>query len=224
MSQQNKLKKQIHNCRKCRQSTLVEIISGFPVYSFGNPEDKRICVVGLNPSTKEYEEKLLSDSEDIDERHKSQMSYFQRRYYPFFTKIENFFHGEVKSKIGWMYSPWEKVGFLDLVKCPTRSKTGQWSGLNRINKDNLIRNCQTHLVGQLKLYKPEVVIPYGTDVCNWFARFFDVSYEPFENKEIQFDNFKMKLLFIPQRQGPYSKPEILWIRKKLIQMLTKNTK
>lgn len=39
--------------------------------------------------------------------------------------MEKFFEDEVKEKVAWVDSPWDKIGYLDLVKYPTTSNHGQ---------------------------------------------------------------------------------------------------
>jgi len=212
------LERKIHNCMKCKHTNLRRILPYSPVYSFGDPTGKEILVVGLNPSSREYINGYLSNSPNIEERRKSQLTYFKRRNYKYFNEIERFFGDEVKKKIHWTNSPWEKVGYLDLVKCPTKSARGQWSKIPTRQKETLIRNCEEYLKEQINLYKPKMILPYGADVGKWFAGYLRVTYEPFEDEKAQLNNRKVKLLFIPQRQGPHSKPEILWVQNKILEM------
>jgi len=218
------LEKKVHNCVKCKQTFLREIVSYHPVYSFGDPDGKEILVVGLNPSAREYSNDYLSNSPNIEERRKSQLTYFKCRKYKYFNEIERFFGDEVKKKICWIRSPWEKVGHLDLVKCPTTSDRGQWNKISKRQQEELVRNCVGYLNEQLKLYKPKIIIPYGVYVGRWFAKYLKLNYEKFEDKKAQLNNREVHILFIPQRQGPHSKPEIVWIRKKMLKMLSKVVK
>lgn len=233
------LEMKVHECKKCKENAeLSDIVQYFPVYSFGNPEGKEIIVVGVNPSSKEYKPRskdtlpALSDSLVSDERRQSQLNYnFE---YNYFKKIKEFFTNELQTKIGWKKNPWEKVGCLDLVKCPTISpKGGQWSNLRKKVQDTIIRNCEGYLMEQLKLLdKIKIIIPLGVDVCKWFAAYLidpstnmkrlgDFKELIFEEREaiLPVNNQKTKILFIPQRQGPYSKPEKEYIQKKLLKML-----
>lgn len=178
-------------------------------------------VVGQNPSAREYINGYLSNSSSIEERRKSQITYFKRRNYRYFDEIERFFEGEVKKRVNWKHSPWEKVGYLDLVKCPTTSPRGQWSKIRRRHQEEFIKNCEGYLKEQLNLYKPTIILPYGVDVCKWFAKYLNVKYEIFEDKKAQLSDREVYLLFIPQKQGPHSKPGILWIRKKVLKIYDK---
>lgn len=177
-------------------------------------------VVGQNPSAREYINSHLSNISSIEGRRESQITYFKRRKYGYFNEIERFFEGEVKKRVNWKHSPWEKVGYLDLVKCPTTrpSGQGQWSKINRRHQKEIIKNCEGYLKEQLNLYKPTIILPYGFDVCKWFAKYLNVKYELFEDKKAQLSDRELYLLFIPQKQGPHSKPEILWIRKKILKI------
>lgn len=219
------LERKVHNCMKCKQTHLRKIIPYPPVYSFGDPKGKEIIVVGQNPSSREYVNGYLSNSPNIEERRKSQLTYFERRKYRYFNTLEIFFRDEVKEKIGWVYSPWEKVGYLDLVKCPTTplKGSGQWSKISKRQQEGLIRNCEGYLKEQLNLYKPKVILPYGADVCRWFAKYLNLRYGSFEDRKAQVNNREVFLLFIPQRQGPYSEPEILWVQNKILKMLRNET-
>lgn len=215
------LERRVHNCMKCKQTHLSKILPYPPVYSFGDPKGKEMIVVGQNPSSKEYISCYLSKSSNIEERRKSQLIYFKHRKYRYFNEIERFLRGEVRGKIRWVNSPWEKVGYLDLVKCPTTPLTGsgQWSRISKREQTMLIRNCEGYLKEQLNLYKPRIILPYGADVGKWFAKYLNVGYEPFEDKKAQLNHREIDLLFIPQRQGPRTKPEILWMRNKILRIL-----
>jgi len=215
------LERRVHNCVKCTQMGLSEILSYPPVYSFGKPEGKKIMVVGLNPSSREYINGYLSHSQNIEERRQSQLTYFARRKYSYFNEIERFFGNEVKDKIGWVNSPWEKVGYSDLVKCPTTpsKSSGQWSKISLRQQEILIRNCEEFLKEQLNLYKPKIILPYGSGVGRWFSKYMHVKYQAFEDEKAQLNNREVCLLFVPQRQGPHTKPEILWVQNKLLEIL-----
>lgn len=215
------LEKKIHNCTKCKQTDLRKILPYPPVYSFGNPYGKEIMVVGQNPSSREYISGYLSDSPNIEERRKSQLTYFERRKYPYFDELERFLGGKAREMIGWIDSPWEKVGYLDLVKCPTTPLTGsgQWSRITPRQQRMLIENCRGYLKEQLNFYKPKIILAYGADVGRWFASYLNVRYEQFEDEIAQINRVEVNLLFIPQRQGPHTKPEILWVHYKILKML-----
>ncbi len=115
------LEVRVHNCKKCKETDEFLLILPYPpVYSFGNPQGKEILVVGQNPSCSEYTGHFLLDGPDIEKRRKSQLAYFEQpRPYRFFDELGRFFDGEVKNKMQYVNTPWEKVGFVDLVKCPT---------------------------------------------------------------------------------------------------------
>lgn len=210
------LENSVHNCVKCKDS-LRDILCGPPIYSFGNLEGKEILVVGMIASEKEYSNNYLSNSPYVEERRKSQLTYFERlKYLPrYFKEIARFFENEVNKKVGWKHMPWEKVGYVDLVKCPARSNVG-WSKINKTLRREFIRNCEGYLKEQLNLYKPQIILPYGVDVGRWFANYLNLKYEQFEDKDAQLNNTRVHVLFIPQRQGPHSKPEIRWVRRKIL--------
>jgi len=213
------LEKRVHSCTKCNQGFLRGILPHPPVYSFGNPEGKEIIVVGLNPSAREYINGFLSESSSIEERRKSQLAYFHKRQYRYFSEIERFFGEEVKKEINWTSMPWERIGYLDLVKCPTKSDRGQWSKMSRKQQNALITNCEGYLKEQLAFYKPKIILAYGVDVSRWFANYLNVRYEEFEDQQSRLSYGQVRVLFIPQRQSPHSKPEILWIREKIMKIL-----
>ena len=215
----SELEEKVHMCTFCHQTDLDEVMSRHPVYSFGDTRGKEILVVGINPSTREFENKYLSDSDDPSERHQSQLTYFQRDYYDFFKKIEAFFKGQVQEKIGWVQSPWEKVGFIDLVKCPSRIGKSQWGGLKSKQKRLLIQNCQNHLINQLEQLKPKIIIPYGADVCKWFSKRYNVHYKPFSNRTVNASGKEIRMLFLYQKQGPYDIAIIEKVRDELYQMI-----
>lgn len=214
----SELEKKVHTCKICHHTDLDEVIFHYPVYSFGGLKGKEILVVGINPSTREYEDKYLSESNNPLERHQSQLTYFQRNYYNFFNKIEAFFEGQVQERIGWIHSPWEKVGFVDLVKCPSRSGKTQWGGLRTKQKRELILNCQNHLVNQLDQLQPKIIVPYGADVCKWFSRQYNITFKPFTSQTITTNGTETRILFLYQKQGPYSKDTIQKIRNEMLQI------
>lgn len=222
MQSLNELERQVHTCEKCKGEVSSCDLPYPPVYSFGNPQGKEIIVVGLNPSCREYTDGFLLDgSHSIEERHQRQLEYFERRPYKFFDEIARFFQGEVKYKLRYDKTPWEKVGYLDLVKCPTRAKekNGQWSNISKEDQETLISNCKGYLLSQLKLYKPKIVMTYGAGVGRRFSKEFKIRYEEFEDSTAIVDGEKINIIFVPQRQGPHSKPEIIWVQNKILKAL-----
>jgi len=215
----SELEQNVHTCKICHQKDLDEVIFHYPVYSFGDPTGKEILVVGINPSTREYEDDYLSESNNPLERHQSQLTYFQRNYYNFFKKIEAFFEGQVQEKIGWVQSPWEKIGFVDLVKCPSRRGKTQWGGLKSKQKRKLIQNCQNHLINQIDQLKLKIIIPYGADVCKWFSKRYNIPFKPFTSHLIKTEGKELGILFLYQKQGPYSRDIIEKVREELLTLI-----
>lgn len=215
----------VHNCKKCHEQGLSKFLQYPPVYSFGDAAGKEIIIIGLNPSRAEYESGFLSKSLDVNIRSKSQLDYFRNRNYQFFIELEEFFGGQIKELLDWGNSPWEKVGYLDIVKCPTTCSGGkkQWSGLSRKIQRTLINNCKEFLEKQLELIQPKILITYGADVGRWFSEEFDLEYAPFEDFETVLNGKIVNILFIPQRQGPNSKPEVMWVRSKIAKLLAPAT-
>ena len=210
------LEYEVHNCIKCKAGDN-SVICFYPVYSFGNPSGKKLIVIGLNPSTSEYKKGFLPDDFSVENRRFAQLKYFKRPYYKyFFGKIEDFFKGEIKTKLGYRRNVWEKVGYLDLVKCPTRIKKNgkkQWSGLDSSQKNGIIDNCKDYLLKQLELYKPELIIPYGTNICEQIGEIFNVYPKKYGITEIKINSHNLKVLFLHQIQGPrHSDSEISKIR------------
>jgi hypothetical protein len=146
------------------------------------------------------------------------MNYFAdpERVYDFFHEVERFFAGEVKDQLKWGRSPWEKVGCLDLVKCPT---IPSWTDLKSAQRHHLIENCKGYLEKQLEQYAPRIIIAYGRDVGKWFEKKWRVQYKPFETAPMPLGNMEVQLLFVPQKQGSHSEPEILRIREKIVECL-----
>lgn len=212
------LEVRVHSCKKCKESDeFLSILLYPPVYSFGDPQGKEILIVGQNPSCSEYTGHFLLDGFDIEKRRQSQLAYFERqRPYKFFDELGRFFDGEVKNKIQYVKTPWEKIGFVDLVKCPTKAKDGQWSKLSPTQKKYIINNCQDYIIEQLSLYSPKVIIAYGAGVGRWFSNKFNVRYEEFEDVLISLNGAKVSLIFVPQRQGPHSKLEVICAKKKIL--------
>lgn len=203
----------IHKCNKCKLDQALEnVIKHYPVISFGPLENKPILVVGLNPSTREYEDNYILSSDDPSIRHTSQMTYFDSGFYGFFNKVEQFFKGTAKNTVGWEKKPWEKVGFTDLAKCPTRRNDGQWSKLKPSQRKLIINYCQGYLISQIKEVLPRLIIAYGTDVCRWFNPEYIRSRDAFTTIR-WLDAFPVVL--VPQTQGGYSRPEISKIQNEI---------
>lgn len=215
------LEKMVHNCEKCKKGKLRDVLPYPPVYSFGNPEGKELVIVGQNPSIGEFVNGFLVDEPDVEKRRQSQLTYFDRRHYLFFNELERFFEGKVREKMHWVNSPWEKVGYLDIVKCPTRPPNGQgqWSKLSQEMQRTIISNCEDYLIEQLSLYEPRIIMAYGADVGRWFSKHFSVSYQEFEDVTTQLGSKRGYIIFIPQRQGLHSKPEVVWVQNKILKVL-----
>jgi len=194
------LEAQIHNCTLCKQSELAKVVKYYPIISFGELENKPLLVVGLNPSTREYEDGYVINVKDPVKRHISQMTYFDLGYYDFFRKLERFFQGEARTALDWKRFPWEKVGFTDLAKCPTRNEKGQWTQLRTSQKRGIIENCQGFLYDQIQTHLPTAIFAYGTDVCRWF-------YPAYIRDKDAFTTIKWLDLFpvilVPQTQTGY---------------------
>jgi hypothetical protein len=205
----------VHNCRKCK-AEYNSVICFYPVYSFGNPFGKKIIVIGLNPSTQEYEKGFLRDDFSLENRRFDQIKYFKRPYYKFFFgKIEDFFRGEIK----------KKVGYLDLVKCPTRilrknGRAEQWSGLEGSQKYGIIDNCKDYLLKQLELYKPELIIPYGKNICEQIGEIFNVFPKKYGITEIKINSHNLNVLFLYQIRGlRHSDSEISKIQSLILSLI-----
>ena len=218
------LEYEVHNCVKCKEEHH-SVICFYPVYSFGNPLGKKIIVIGLNPSTQEYEKGFLLDDFSVEHRRFAQLKYFKRPYYTFFFgKIEDFFQGEIKTKLGYRRNVWENVGYLDLVKCPTRidtnGKTEQWSGLGDSQKDDIIDNCKAFLLNQLDLYKPELIIPYGKNICEQIGDIFNVFPKKYGVTEIKINSHNLNVLFLYQIQRHrHSDSEISKIQSLILSLI-----
>jgi hypothetical protein len=154
-------------CRKDRRVCDILAPGTFPVYSFGNPTGKRILVVGLNPSKKEYPA-FLKPHKDPARRKVEQFSYFKRVAYKHFEGLEAYFE-RAKPFLGGKL--WDKVGYLDLVKCPVdKDGSTSWGDLDDSEREALIGNCEGYLIQQLRLYKPRLVIAHGRDTERWLTR------------------------------------------------------
>jgi len=211
------LMKAILNCRECKNQT--DITRHFPddclpVCCFGDPLGKKVFVVGINPSKAEYGSGYLE--RDVGKALESQMTYFDRREYRFFEEIARFFDDDViTTKLGIVKSLWEQVGYLDLVKCVTAKNNEQWNGLKASEKRAIIENCQVFLERQLGLYQPRLIIAYGKDVGMWFG-VKDSDKEEFNiipsHRKL---GFQYEVIYVPQRQGKHSRPEVNEVKEKI---------
>jgi hypothetical protein len=91
--------------------------------------------------------------------------------------------------------------------------------LNSAQRHQLIDNCESYLEKQLKQYAPRVIIAYGRDVGKWFEKKWRVQYKPFETAPMPLGNRQVQLLFVTQKQGPHSEPEVLHIEEKIVACL-----
>jgi uracil-DNA glycosylase len=211
-------------CRKCKeQDDLAKLLPNdcLPVCCFGDPIGKKIFVVGINPSKAEYDSGFLE--KDIGKALESQLKYFDRREYRYFDELKRFFDEDlIRTKLGITRNLWDKVGYLDLVKCVTiANKTEQWNGLKTSEKKKIVDNCQCFLEQQLNFYQPKLIVAYGKDVGVWFGGGKDLSYE----EEFSFIlnprrlGFRYQVIYVPQRQGKHSWPEVNEIRTKIKESL-----
>jgi hypothetical protein len=217
------LMKEILMCSKCRNQPELErfFLADYPpVCCFGDPLNKKAFAVGLNPSRAEYDSKILE--KDGEKALESQLTYFDRKPYVFFNEIERFFDSqEIRDRLGLEESLWSRVGYLDLVKCVTESGNGkQWNGLNTSAKRRIIENCQVFLERQLQIYKPKLVIAYGKDVGVWFG-VQDTDEEEYNSvKHPRNLGFACQVIYVPQRQGKHSRPEIDETRTRIKEALS----
>lgn len=210
------LEQRVHLCRKCKREPALRAVMTphYPVWSFGDPAGKEIIAVGQNPLDSEYESLALSSSRSIASRRNSQLHYFDdgKEVCGFFKEIERFFAYKATERMGSDKSPWEKVGFIDLVKCPTKCT---WSKIRKAQQRQLIENCEEYLNEQLRSYKPRIIVAYGADVGRWFAKRLRIKYREFTSRTARLGDTEVHLVFVPQTQGPHSDPEILWVHRKL---------
>ena len=215
------LMKQILNCRKCRDSgNLRRYVPDKypPVFCFGEPADKEVFVIGINPSKAEYDSGYLK--KDVEKALESQITYFERREYKYFNEIARFFKdNEIEAKLEIADNLWKKVGYLDLVKCVTVKEKEQWSALPPSKKKKIIENCRNLLEQQLTLYQPKLIIAYGKDVGDWFGvkDFYEEAFNFISQpKKLR---FVYQAIYIPQRQGNHSRPEVNEVKAKLREAL-----
>jgi len=215
MSPLTELEHRVHTCSLCKEGEPKEVIKYYPVYSFGNPYGKELLIVGINPSHREYKDNYVSSSQDPEIRHNSQMNYFQQGPYKFFTKLEKFFHGEAKTALNWVKTPWEKVGFTDLVKCPTRNEKGQWTKIKPSQRRLIRKNCQQYLGEQLELIKPKAILAYGADVCRWFYPGYKEDIDAFTTRK------NKPIILVPQSHRSHPKMIIQSVQKQIAKLLIK---
>lgn len=219
------LEEKVHGCTTCK-TVFRDMVPYPPIYSFGEPRNKPIAVVGLNPSSREFPD-YFSYTRNAEERRREQLTYFDRPLYNYFEVLARFFGGgdetyqnpHLKSKLGWVRSPYERVTALDLVKCATVSRKGQWTSLARSDRKVIIRNCEGFLVGQLSEYRPKVVVLYGADVIDWFEGKLGKSIGDFEAFSASLGDYAFRGVAVPQRQGPHSLPEVRWVQDRLLELL-----
>jgi len=128
------------------------------------------------------------------------MEYFDKRAYDFFRKLGRFFEGGAKTGLVWVRSPWEKVGFTDMVKCPTRNSKEQWARLRASEKREITENCRKFLTYQLNEVSPSIIMTYGSDVCRWFYPEYTQD-DAYTRQEFMINGKPRSLILVPQVQG-----------------------
>ena len=192
----------MHKCTICQEQGL-DVVKNYPVLSFGDPREKTVLVVGINPSMAEYDG-YLSKSKDPRVRHREQLDYFDNNPYKFFERLGRFFEGDAQKALGWIDNPWEKVGFTDMVKCPTRKGKDQWSGLGRTMRRKIIDNCRKYLAHQLYEISPSIIMTYGADVCRWFYPAYKQENDAYTRREFMINGKSRPLILVPQTQGSHT--------------------
>ena len=91
--------------------------------------------------------------------------------------------------------------------------------MRQCQKDYILRNCEDFIIKQLRIYKPKIIIPYGVYVCEWIANHLSIPYDKYESFKVKLDRWLTQGIFIPQRQGNHSKPEIQWVQRELAAIL-----
>jgi hypothetical protein len=189
------LEYEVHNGIKCK-AEYNTVICFYPVYSFGNPFGKKIIVIGLNPSTQEYEKGFLRDDFSLENRRFDQLKYFKRPYYKFFSRAR-------PAKI------FKKNG-----------RAEQWSGLDESQKYGIIDNCKDYLLKQLELYKPKLIIPYGKNICEQIGEIFNVLPKKYGITEIKNNSHNLNVLFLYQIQRlRHSDSEISKIQSLILSLI-----
>jgi len=213
--------KLVHNCTECKELPFGYAIKYYPIISFGNPVNKPLLVIGLNPSDHEYVGNYVSNSNLIEERHRSQINYFMKKPYTFFKNLMKFFDNPVKNKLGWARSPWEKVGYLDIVKCPTRKNLragNQWSYFSETEKEKILMNCSPYLALQLRSLSPKLLMAYGKDVCRWFYPNYEEKTDAFLVRKCKvLTVFEGNVVLVPQTRGSHSAEKIQKVKKTIIE-------
>jgi hypothetical protein len=72
---------------------------------------------------------------------------------------------------------------------------------------------------QLEQYTPRIIIACGARVGKWFAKKFGVTYKEFDDRKVLLANREVHLLYVPQKQGPHSEPEIASIKGKMMEFM-----
>lgn len=159
------------DCDDCRQA----MGNNYPaVWFFGRPENKKVFIVGLNPSMSEFTKGFIR-YQGLDEgQYEAHLrEYFDRGHYAFFEDLMPIFkNDELAMKMGYSLHPWDRVGYLDIVKCPTR---GGWESFKK-NRDcfnKVLLNCRKYIDDQFKSYAPRILLLCGGDARKmWFEKSF----------------------------------------------------
>jgi len=108
-------------------------------------------------------------------------------------------------------APWEKVGYLNVVKCVTKANNGQWSKVPPSEKKTIMENCQGYLVEQMLLYKPQLIVAYGKPACDWFGKYSTPPPRNYGSSTISIEDksriVSSAIAFVYQKHGGHFNPD-----------------
>jgi len=138
-----------------------------------------------------------------------------RTRHPSARALGRFFEGGAKTGLGWESNPWEKVGFTDMVKCPTRNSKGQWAKLKPSERRKITENCRKYLTHQLNEISPSIIMTYGADVCRWFYQGYTQD-DAYTSRKFMINSKSRSLILVPQVQGGNTPKRLIEIVQDMI--------
>jgi uracil-DNA glycosylase len=166
-SNQKNIARKVYECSLCTD------LQGPPVFLEGNPNAK-IWIIGLNPKLEDNVR--VRESLDFKDYLKNQREYFYHE-----NEVHYYFR-DFRHVLGenWLKLFQEKVSHTDLVKCHSKGFDD--------NVKNAINDCGKYLKRQIELFKPEIILCNGSNVCDWFKRIYNIPNERMQTKAIVNEN------------------------------------
>jgi hypothetical protein len=196
------LVRKVYECEKCRNLGIKrEPERGVvPIFMEGDWLRKKIWVVSLNPQ-RPQDDGIIEAEDALDfRRYYHAMISFDRRHIQFFNNIQNQLLKRCGLKMGI------HVAHTDLVKC----------GLKEGEEvpEEAVERCCPHLIEQMRMFRPNIIVANGKRVCEWFKTQFKGEVEDDVVLRIRVDKHNIWVILIPWMiSGPQTRKQKEAVKK-----------